>query len=665
MIEAGVFMRFKFANKNFNILYRKEATAKASLFLFRELSQQKFLLFLSFSLAICAAICRLYIPLMVGSIIDLASEKIVDLKLINSKLFLLFFLSIFTSLFQYFLSFLSNRISYTFSHRLRKKIFAKIQTLSISTLDKYGLGNFLPSLTNEIDNLTDGLLLFSEQFFIALASVITTIIFMYSVNWKMASIVVFISPLSLLASKYIAKYSRKYFNDSLVDRVALSDFSEECINELRTIKVLSIEDNRYKQFQKLNKNLRDSSLRSMFISSLSNPASRFINSLVYASIAIIAALLVINNHLTIGIFVSFLAYAQQYSKPFNDISQVISELQNSLAIANKFDKIFNEKSSEDSSQISEQCPLHNSSTDCTKDLTTVKKSDIHKKYLDVENKNSIKRARSTYITDIKSLNQKSPESKANKISGAHIQIKNISFAYDEQDEFIHNLSLDIPAAAKIAIVGETGSGKSTLVNLLLRFYNIKKGDILIDNQSIYSMSLYSLREKFAYVPQENFIKRGTIMENIKFSRNISDDKCIQAAKEANADDFIRDLPKAYNYFIDDSSILSEGQKQLLALSRLLTSDADIVILDEASSSIDSRNELLIKNALNKLMKNKTSIIIAHRLQSILDSDLILMVKDGSIIEIGNHDQLIKLDGEYKKLYDIQYSEIYSPFIKNN
>ncbi len=626
----------------------KKNSFKNLFIILSDFSKNRLTILIIVSLSILGSLSRLVIPIIIGKAIDSTNSKHIDFKLIYSQLIIIFVLVIFTAIFQYVLSKFNGSLSYNLCIHLRELLFSKIQRLRLYTISKYDRGQVLAMFSSDIDNFSDGLIMLGEQFFSGISSIFITIVIMYSVDWKMASIVVFVSPLSLLASKLVAGYSKKFFAKNLIDRSKLGDICEECIEELATIKSLHIEDNRLHYFERINTELKISSLKSMFISSLSNPLSRFVNATIYAVITATAAYFVISDKLSIGIFVAFLAYAQQYSKPFNDISQVLSEFQNALNSANKFANFLKEDEAEYGSY---NLDMKNTNNEESSNLVS-NSSKSYKKNKQIYQASNFTHLNYTISTE---KNKETTLQTLEPLLGA-LEFKNVYFSYPGQDDFIKNLNFFVPKGSKVGIVGETGSGKSTLINLLLRFYDIKSGDILLDNKSIYTYEINELRKHFAYIAQESFIRRGTIIDNIRLDRDISDETCIEAAIEANADSFIRELNGGYYYFIDNPSSLSEGQKQLLAISRLFAAPSDIVILDEASSSLDSRNENLIKDALNKLMSGKTSFIIAHRLQNILDSDIILMVKDGDIVEIGKHSELMNLNGEYKKLYLSQYSQ---------
>lgn len=626
----------------------KKNSFKNLFIILSDLSKNRLTILIIVSLSILGSLSRLVIPIIIGKAIDSTNSKNIDFKLIYSQLIIIFILVIFTALFQYVLSKFNGTLSYNLCIHLRELLFSKIQRLRLYTISKYDRGQVLAMFSSDIDNFSDGLIMLGEQFFSGISSIFITIVIMYSVDWKMASIVVFVSPLSLLASKLVAGYSKKFFAKNLIDRSKLGDICEECIEELETIKSLHIEDNRLHYFERINTELKMSSLKSMFVSSLSNPLSRFVNATIYAVITATAAYFVISDKLSIGIFVAFLAYAQQYSKPFNDISQVLSEFQNALNSANKFANFLKEDEAEYEAY---NLDMKNTNNEESSNLVS-NSSKSYKKNKKIYQASNFTHLNYTISTE---KNKETTLQTLEPLLGA-LEFKNVYFSYPGQDDFIKNLNFFVPKGSKVGIVGETGSGKSTLINLLLRFYDIKSGDILLDNKSIYTYEINELRKHFAYIAQESFIRRGTIIDNIRLDRDISDETCIEAAIEANADSFIRELNGGYYYFIDNPSSLSEGQKQLLAISRLFAAPSDIVILDEASSSLDSRNENLIKDALNKLMSGKTSFIIAHRLQNILDSDIILMVKDGDIVEIGKHSELMNLNGEYKKLYLSQYSQ---------
>lgn len=544
---------------------------------------------------------KVLLPYLIGRGIDLLSAwKPGDRRLLLAQLRDIFLLSLVCAVGMGLLSYASNRLSFALAKNLRAKLFDKFQRLTISVHDRRSRGELLSLITGDVDNISDSALLSLETFFSGLAGLFISLAFMLFLSLKMALLVLALSPLSLLISRFIARKSRHFFLRQSEWREKLNTLTEENVNELVTLKTLGKNGERLRkhQFTEVNRRLADESRRALFYSSLSNPAARFVNSMVYASILFVGAFLVLRGEISLGVYAAFLAYAQQFNKPFSEIATVMSEFQNALSSSERILSLLSEEE---------------------------------------------------WADPVSPLRFDSCE--------GSVEFRALSFAYPGQKSFIKHLNLKVRPGQQVAVVGKSGSGKSTLINLLLRFYDATEGDLQIDQKSIYCLRREELRKKMALVLQESFITHADVYENISLGRpGVSEQDCEAAALRTGADRFIRQLRGGYRHFLEgDQCSLSEGQKQLLGITRLFVSDSDMVILDEASSSLDSQSENDIRRALKLLMEKKTCFIVAHRLQTILDADLILMVDNGDIVEQGTHEELLARNGAYARLYRAQYA----------
>ncbi|MDO5732784.1 MAG: ABC transporter ATP-binding protein [Eubacteriales bacterium] len=557
-------------------------------------------------LVLCALLTvafQSFIPIQIGRSIDSltvlrqnpASPYLVQLLTIAG-------LALLSAGFRYLLESKAARLSYALAYSLRRQLFRKLQKLPLSALDQSKRGDFLHYLTGDIENICDGISLFLSKFLTGIFSILITMLLILQLQLQLALLIILLTPISVLAARFIASQSHRHFKAQAEKRSALSAYAEDQIHGIRSLKIAAAEDKSKYRFEVLNSQLEESSRRANFIASLSNPLNRFVSAIVYASIAVLGAHFAYQGKISIGILVSFLAYAQQYASPFNEISQVLSELQNARVSQSRLNEL-------------------------------IERDEWH----DCEN----------------------PIGLPSSVDGS-FTFEHVDFSYEPEKPLIQNLNLRIPAKSKVAIVGKTGSGKSTLINLLLRFYDANSGDIRIDSKSIYKVDRKDLRAHYALVLQESFLITASIADNIALGRpEASREEIIAAAKQARADGFISRLPNAYDTMIDaDQNSLSEGERQLIALARLFLQTHDVLVLDEASSSIDTRSELSIQATLNELMDNKSAFIVAHRLQSIQDADLILMVDSGKIVEIGRHEELMaKRTSAYRRLYLAQFAPL--------
>lgn len=565
--------------------------------IFTYVKHYRLLIFTSFALSVITVLLSLYIPILAGEAIDLITEH-VDFEGLFKILIAIVTVALITAALQWIMNIINNRVTYHVVRDLRRDAFAKIQKLPIRYIDNHPYGEIINRMISDTDTFAEGLLLGFSQLFTGITTILATLIFMFSKSTAIALVVVLITPLSFIVSGFIAKRTFHMFHNQSKLRAEQTAFTEEMISGQKLVHAYGREDDIQKQFDDINERLEKCSLSATFFSSTTNPTTRFINSLVYAGAGLAGALSVINGNLTIGGLSCFLSYANQYTKPFNEISGVITELQNAFACAVR---IF---------ELIEETPQ---------------------------------------IPDL-------PNAKILSNVSGKVEFDNVSFSYTPKQKLITDFNFTAHPGQKIAIVGPTGCGKTTLINLLIRFYDTTKGSILIDGTDIKYASRKSLRQSFGMVLQDSWLRHGTIKENITIAKpEASDAEIIAAAKASHAHSFIKRLPNGYDTVIgEDGGSLSQGQKQLLCITRIMLSPPPILILDEATSSIDTRTELKIQDAFSKLMKGRTSFIIAHRLSTIKDADVILVMKDGDIIEQGSHEELLKADGFYTHLYSSQF-----------
>lgn len=563
------------------------------------IDKYKYYLILSMFFAVITVSLTLYAPILVGRAIDcIVSSGNVDFAEITSILLRLVIVIAVTAIVQWLMNVCNNKIAYNVSRDLRQKAFVKIESLPCSYLDSHSKGDIVSRVINDVDQLSDGLLMGFTQFFTGVITIIGTIGFMLSINVWITLVVVLVTPLSFFIARFIAKRTYKMFSLQSKTRGEQTAFIDEMISNQKVAKAYNMDDENLERFDDINNRLADYSLKATFFSSITNPATRFVNSIVYAAVALFGALLAINGGITVGILSSFLAYANQYTKPFNEISSVVTELQNALACAARVLNMIEEES---------VVPDRDNA-------------------VDIENPKG------------------------------EIEIRNLAFSYSPDKELITNLNLKVKPGMTVAIVGPTGCGKTTLINLFMRFYDANSGEILLDGNNLLDITRNSLRSNIGMVLQDTWLKSGTIAENIRLANpNATDEEVIDAAKAAHAHSFIKRLPNGYDTYIgEDGGSLSQGQKQLLCITRLMLSPPPVLILDEATSSIDTRTEIRIQKAFNKLMQGRTTFVVAHRLSTIKNADIILVMNDGDIIEQGSHKQLFEKKGFYYTLYNSQF-----------
>lgn len=557
------------------------------------------LIVFSFVMALVNVVFTLLVPIKLGNAIDMIIDGSADSQFV-SLLIRTALYGICAALSLYIMNIINNRIVYNTVESVRKQAFDRLTRLPLSYIDSHSKGDILSRLIADSDQFADGLLMGFTQLFTGIITIIGTLIFMFSMNITITLIVVLVTPLSLLVSKYIASHTYDMFKKQSTDRGEQTSLIEEMISGEKVIKAYGREEHVLSDFDEINKKLSSSTLKATFFSSLTNPSTRFVNNIVYSLVAVIGAIAVVNKGsaffgtITVGILTCFLSYANQYMKPFNEISAVITELQNAFVCAGRVFEIIDN---------------------------------------DLEEPN---------LNSGKSLED---------ING-QVSLNNVSFSYDKSKDLIKDLSLFISPGMKVAIVGPTGCGKTTLINLLMRFYDVDEGCICIDDENINGVILSDVRSSYGMVLQDTWLFEGTIRDNIRFGRpDASDEDVVNAAKAAHAHSFIRRLKDGYDtVLMEDGGLLSAGQKQLLCIARLMLTSPPMLILDEATSSIDTRTEIRIQKAFRELMKDKTTFIVAHRLSTIVDADLILVMRDGSIVEKGTHEELLKLNGFYSKLY---------------
>lgn len=561
-------------------------------------------LVLSVIFAAVTSLLALYIPILVGNAIDMAvSAGNVDMAGIAREIIKIAVCIIAVIVSQWLMNILNNNITYGVTRDMRNDAIRKIESLPLSYVDSHPTGEIVSKVITDVDQVTDGLLMGFSQFFTGIVTIFGTIGFMLYLNWKVALVVILITPLSLITASFIAKKTYSFFGAQSKIRGEQTAFIGEMLGNEKVVKAFSHEEKSIEKFEEINRRLEKSSLKAVFFSSLTNPSTRFINNIVYAGVCLFGAIAVISGGdgaLTVGTLSSFLMYANQYTKPFNEISGVVTELQNALACAARVFDLLDAQSQSD----------------------------------DDEN---------------------APESA--DISG-RVSLDDVSFSYDKSRTLIEHLSLDAAPGKRVAIVGPTGCGKTTVINLLMRFYDVDSGKISVDGTDIRNMRRRVLRRSYGMVLQETWLKSGTIRENIAFGKpDATDEEIIAAAKAAHAHSFIRRLENGYDTFIgEDGGSLSQGQKQLLCIARVMLCLPPMLILDEATSSIDTRTEMKIQNAFSSMMRGRTSFIVAHRLSTIREADVILVMRDGHVIEQGKHAELLEKGGFYSELYNSQFKK---------
>jgi len=567
--------------------------------LLADIGKQPIWLILASLGTILQVLLTVYIPILIGQAVDLvvlpdAAHLLLPLILQMGLVIL------FSSLIQWLNPLLYNQMIYRYSKDLREKVIQKVNVLPLSYLDRQGTGDLVSRLTTDVEQLNNGLFMVFNQFFVGLLTILVTIASMAQLDWMMMGMVLILTPLSLFIARFIAKRSYHLFRMQTQARGTQTQMIEESLSQESLLQAFNAQGQFKDKFIEINGNYAGYSQEAIFYSSTVNPATRFVNALIYALVTGFGAFRILSGTgFTVGQLVTFLNYVNQYTKPFNDISSVLAELQSALACAERLYSVLDQE-------------------------------------------------------EVKESGKKDLQEEA--VEGA-VQFDHISFGYRRDQPLIKDLSVSIPPASKVAIVGPTGAGKSTLINLLMRFYDVDQGHLRLDHEAVDCYSLASYRKQFGMVLQETWLKVGTVHENIAFGRpDASREEVVQAAKAANADFFIQQLPNSYDtYLADAGDSLSQGQRQLLTIARVFLAMPKILILDEATSSIDTRTELLIQDAFNKLMVGRTSFVIAHRLSTIENADLILVMVDGNIVEHGDHKELMARKGVYYKMQTAQLS----------
>ena len=571
----------------------------------RYIRRYRLLLILSMLFAAATVAMTLYLPILIGNAIDLiVSPGHVDFPGIRSLLIKIGIIAGCTGLTQWIMNMLNNRITYHIIRDVRQEAFGKLQILPLSYLDAHPSGSILSRIIADVDQFADGLLMGFTQLFTGVVTILGTLLFMLSISWKITLAVVLLTPLSLFIARFIARRTYSMFRQQSQVRGEQTALIDEMIGNQKVVQAFSHQAESMEQFNEINDRLARCSLQATFFSSITNPATRFVNSVVYASVALTGALMCISTAgaavpFTVGQLSCFLSYANQYTKPFNEISGVITELQNALACAARIFELI-----EETPQIPDQ-------------------------------------------TDAAELGH---------VAG-NLSISDVSFSYVPDRKLIEHLNLIVKPGQRIAIVGPTGCGKTTVINLLMRFYDVDQGSISVEGKDIRNVTRHSLRSSYGMVLQETWLKAGTIRENICMGKpDATEEELLQASKAAHAHSFIKRLPQGYNTVIgEDGGSLSQGQKQLLCIARVMLCLPPMLILDEATSSIDTRTELKIQEAFSRMMQGRTSFIVAHRLSTIREADVILVMQDGHIIEQGNHDTLLAKNGFYANLYNSQFA----------
>ena len=563
------------------------------------IGRSKLLLFLSLILSVASVILSLYIPVLAGRAIDgIKLHGNVDFEVIKKCLFGILICAIVGGVLQWVMNIINNRIAYNTVRDIRSKAFSHMQTLPMAFADSHPYGDIVSRITADAEQFADGLILGFSQLFTGVVTIAVTLVFMLTISPLITLAVVVLTPISLFTARFIARRTYSMFKKQSETRGEQTALINEMIQNQKTVQAFSYEDRAVERFDESNEKLRKYSLKSIFFSSLTNPTTRFINNLIYAVVGLMGGIFAIGGIVTVGGFVSFLAYSNQYTKPFNEISGVVTELQNALACAARIFELIDEKPE---------------------------------------------------ASDENCLALSDPE--------GSVEFDNVRFSYDKSKKLIDGFDFFAPSGKTIAVVGPTGCGKTTLINLLLRFYDVDGGSIKVGGENINDITRHSLRHHFGMVLQDTWIKNGTVRENIAFGKpDATDEEIIAAAKAARAHSFIKRLKNGYDTVIGDDDGLSEGERQLLCIARVMLMKPPMLILDEATSSIDTRTELKVQDAFNTLMQGRTSFVVAHRLSTIRHADCILVMKDGKVAEQGTHEELLAKNGFYTRLYNSQFAQ---------
>ena len=561
--------------------------------------------YLVVSILVLAAVtvaATLYSPILIGKGVDCMIEKgLVSFPALKQVLLQLAVVTAISAVSQWVMSLLTNKMTYKIVDDIRRRVFAHMEILPLRYMDAHQPGDAISRISTDVDQFSDGLLMGFTQLFSGVMTILGTLGFMISIDGRITLIVVLITPLSFFVANFIAKRTFTMFRLQSETRAEMTSLVEEMVGNQKVVKAFAYEKEAEEQFDDINQRLQSCSLKATFFSSITNPSTRFVNGLVYTGVGIFGAFSAIQGRITVGQLSSFLNYANQYTKPFNEISGVVTELQNALACAGRIFSFLDE----------EPVPENGA--------------------------------------DAKTLDQ---------VEG-RVGFEDVSFSYTSEMPLIEHMNLEVKPGQRVAIVGPTGCGKTTVINLLMRFYDVNKGKITLDGVPIQDLTWESLRSSYGMVLQETWLKAGTIRDNISYGKpDATREEVIEAAKQAHAHSFIKRLPKGYDMVMgEDGGSLSQGQKQLLCIARLMLLKPPVLILDEATSSIDTMTEIRIQKAFQKLMEGRTSFVVAHRLSTIKESDVILVMKDGHILETGKHEELLEKKGFYAQLYQSQFCNV--------
>lgn len=573
--------------------------------IFAYVGRYKILLALSMLLAGVSVAGSLYIPVLIGNVIDFIIDKgLVQFDRIIPVLIRICIIIAVVAVSQWVMNVLNNKITFGVVRDMRDRAFSKIERLPVSYIDSHPSGEIVSRVIADVDQFADGLLMGFAQFFTGVITILGTLVFMLKINWWITIVVVIVTPLSFVIASFVAKNTHKMFKLQSETRGEQTAFIDEMVGNAKTVDAYSHAQENMQRFDEINARLREYSLKAVFFSSITNPATRFVNAIVYACVALFGAILAVKTEqsaITVGVLTCFLSYANQYTKPFNEISGVITELQNAFACAGRLFELLEEKETPPDSD------------------------------------NAV---------EIKNVNGK-------------MELSNVSFSYTENKKLIEDFNLSVKPGQRVAIVGPTGCGKTTLINLLMRFYDVNSGSISIEDLAYDDVTRKSVRASFGMVLQDTWLKAGTIKDNIKMGApDATDDEVVEAAKKAHSHSFIKRLPNGYDTVIGESGgSLSQGQRQLLCITRLMLCKPPMLILDEATSSIDTRTEIKIQKAFASLMQGRTTFIVAHRLATIKEADVILVMRDGNIVEQGTHKELLNRKGFYWELYNSQFPSV--------
>ena len=573
--------------------------------IFAYVGRYKILLALSMLLAGVSVAGSLYIPVLIGNVIDFIIDKgLVRFDRIIPVLIRICIIIAVVAVSQWVMNVLNNKITFGVVRDMRDRAFSKIERLPVSYIDSHPSGEIVSRVIADVDQFADGLLMGFAQFFTGVITILGTLVFMLKINWWITIVVVIVTPLSFVIASFVAKNTHKMFKLQSATRGEQTAFIDEMVGNAKTVDAYSHAQENMQRFDEINARLREYSLKAVFFSSITNPATRFVNAIVYACVALFGAILAVKTEqsaITVGVLTCFLSYANQYTKPFNEISGVITELQNAFACAGRLFELLEEKETPPDSD------------------------------------NAV---------EIKNVNGK-------------MALSNVIFSYTENKKLIEDFNLSVKPGQRVAIVGPTGCGKTTLINLLMRFYDVNSGSISIEDLAYDNVTRKSVRASFGMVLQDTWLKAGTIKDNIKMGApDATDDEVVEAAKKAHSHSFIKRLPNGYDTVIGESGgSLSQGQRQLLCITRLMLCKPPMLILDEATSSIDTRTEIKIQKAFASLMQGRTTFIVAHRLATIKEADVILVMRDGNIVEQGTHKELLNRKGFYWELYNSQFPSV--------